>query len=114
MLKKLKELKMIENGKIKGWVWVAAWSVIFMIMFVGLMFSDTIAARVSKNQMVLGATIPIILGTYAYSQSNKRKSNINQMIGSEVMKAGADGIPKITRSILKKGERDDGSGREGD
>lgn len=115
-MKNIRKLQIIdvEKGKIKSWFWIALWSILFMVMFAGVIFSDDVAARVSKNQMVLAATIPVILGAYAYSRNSDRKNSLNAEIGQKVLTKGLDGIPNITKTILKKGEQDDGSGREGD
>lgn len=67
------KLSFTEEGRIRGWVWLGLFSLVYLILIVSCLISDSAADRLSKVQVIVSAGLPAVLGSYAYSKRSKHE-----------------------------------------
>lgn len=71
----MKKLVFVEEGHIKGWVFVALWTFTIIGIFIGGAIFDSVSIRIQRFQQALAVAIPSVIGTYAWYNSMKKKFN---------------------------------------
>lgn len=73
-------LRLLNDGKIAGWVWVNLYSLLNLSIGYGILFSDAVAARVSKCLAFFIAINASVFASYTFRNINKVKACVSAVL----------------------------------